>query len=352
MVSCRLPPDHAPAFSQQTSGSTGAPVRFRISRITAELYGALNLRNHLWHRHDLGAKAVALRVPRGRFGSGKEEPRRRGAWVDGFPSGSMVELDSGAPVGQQFEWLLEELPGHLLTYPSNLRALVHRSAELGVDLSFLEVVSTFGEVVTDELRSACRSAWGLPVHDIYSAQEVGVIALQCPDHEHYHVQSESVLVEVLDEHGRPCEPGEVGRVVVTDLHNFAMPLIRYEIGDYAEVGHACPCGRGLPVLKRILGRTRNMLKLPSGDLFWPSFIISKWAALGPIRQMQIVQKQVDALEVRMVVSRAMTPGEEKRLASAMRQDLGAGARLSFDYRSEIPRSPEGKYEDFVSELTS
>ena len=99
---------------------------------------------------------------------------------------------------------------------------------------------------------------------MYSAAEAGYLALQCPQQEHYHIQSESALVEVLDEAGNPCRPGETGTMVVTPLHNFAMPLIRYAIGDIAEVGAPCACGRGLPVLARLLGRVRQMLVLPSG----------------------------------------------------------------------------------------
>ena len=124
----------------------------------------------------------------------------------------------------------------------------------------LREVRTLGEASTPDLRALCREAWGVPLVDVYSAEEVGYIALQCPEHEHYHVQAESVLVEILDERGAPAPPGETGRVVVTDLHNFAMPLVRYEIGDYAEVGEPCACGRGLPVLRRIVGRVRNMLR--------------------------------------------------------------------------------------------
>ena len=98
---------------------------------------------------------------------------------------------------------------------------------------------------------------------MYSSQEVGYIALECPTGESYHVQAENVLVEVLDDQDRPCSPGDVGRVVVTALHNFATPLLRYDIGDYAEVGAPCPCGRGLPALRRIMGRQRNMALLPT-----------------------------------------------------------------------------------------
>jgi phenylacetate-CoA ligase len=129
----------------------------------------------------------------------------------------------------------------------------------------LSQVSTLSEIVDPVLRDDCAQAWGAAVCDVYSCEELGMIAIQCPEHPHYHVQSESVFVEVLNERGEACAPGETGRVVATDLHNFALPLVRYEVGDYAEVGAACPCGRGLPVLSRIMGRQRNMLTLPSGD---------------------------------------------------------------------------------------
>jgi phenylacetate-CoA ligase len=97
-----------------------------------------------------------------------------------------------------------------------------------------------------------EEAWGVPVIFIYSRAEIGVMALQCPQNDHLHVQSENVRLEVLDDDNMPCQPGETGRVVVTPLHNYQTPLVRYEIGDYAEVGEACSCGRGLPVLIRIL----------------------------------------------------------------------------------------------------
>jgi phenylacetate-coenzyme A ligase PaaK-like adenylate-forming protein len=86
------------------------------------------------------------------------------------------------------------------------------------------------------------------IADIYSEQEVGYIALQFPDYPYYHVQPENILVEVLDDNGNVCSSGDIGRVVITTLHNFTTPLIRYEIMDYAKVGEPCSCGRGLPVL--------------------------------------------------------------------------------------------------------
>src|SRR3546814_12850457 len=89
---------------------------------------------------------------------------------------------------------------------------------------------------------------------LYSTHEFGYLAFQCPQHDHYHVQAEAALVEVLNEAGKPCRPGEIGQVVTTPLLNFAMPMISYAVGDLAEVGPPCPGGRGLQVRKRILGR--------------------------------------------------------------------------------------------------
>jgi phenylacetate-CoA ligase len=115
-------------------------------------------------------------------------------------------------------------------------------------------VQSLGGGLSAEARNACREAWGVPLAHIYRAEEVGPLALQCPEHEHFHVQSEQALVEVLDAQGMACAPGETGRVVATPLNNFAMPLIRYEVGETAEVGAPCACGRGLPVLTRIMDR--------------------------------------------------------------------------------------------------
>jgi phenylacetate-CoA ligase len=214
----------------------------------------------------------------------------------------------------------------------------------------LREVRTLGELLDAETRTLCREAWGVPLTDVYSAEEVGYIALQCPLHEHYHVQSESLLVEILDERGDACAPGEVGRVVVTDLHNFALPLIRYDIGDYAEIGGACSCGRGLPVLKRIMGRVRGTLVTASGERYWPAFGSRGLAEIGSIQQHQFVQKGLDLVEARLVTTAPLTADEAERLRAHVLSRLPPGFRLQIAYRDSIPRSAGGKFEEFFSEV--
>jgi len=133
-----------------------------------------------------------------------------------------------------------------------------------------------------------------------------MIAIQCPENDHYHVQAENLYVEVINEDGAPCRPGEIGRMVLSDLHNFTTPMIRYEIGDYAEVGEACAYGRGLPVLNRTAGRVRNMLTLPSGDKFWPSFPEGEMMPIALIRQFQVIQHDLERVEAKLVTARTLS----------------------------------------------
>jgi phenylacetate-CoA ligase len=187
---------------------------------------------------------------------------------------------------------------------------------------------------------------------MYSAAEVSMIAVQCPEQPlHYHVQSENVLVEVVDDDGAPCAVGETGRVLVTDLHNFAMPFIRYEIGDLAQFGPPCACGRGLPVLQRIFGRVRNMLYLKSGEQLFPDIAALHLHEIGPLRQYQMIQKSYDEIEMRLILSRPFKDGEETHMRKMILSALGQPFELNLVPVDEIPRHSSGKFEDFISEVT-
>jgi phenylacetate-CoA ligase len=161
-----------------------------------------------------------------------------------------------------------------------------------------------------------------------------------------------VLVEILDERGRACAPGETGRVVVTDLHNFATPLVRYVIGDYAEVGEPCPCGRGLPVLSRIAGRVRNMLVTAHGKRLWPRLSDRRFRDIAPVLQRQAVQKELDLIELRLVTAKPLEASQEERLRALVLAGMPQGMRLELRYCQAIARGAGGKFEDFICEVTS
>lgn len=346
MVSRQPIESHGAGRDQYTSGSTGTPVKVRTNDLKQVYWHALTLRDHLWQQRNLEAKFAAIRI------AGDEGTHASWGSAAGmvFGTGPGVQLGVHADLDAQCRWLVAERPDYLLSYPSNLAALARHSQSLGLDLSFLSCVLTFGEPVGTDLRDELRSAWGTEIADVYSAQELGYIALQCPDSTSYHVQSECVLVEVLDDDGRPCATGETGRVIVTDLHNFSMPLLRYEIGDYATVGAPCRCGRGLPVLESIVGRVRNMLVLPDGRRRFPRIGAKPLASIACIRQYQFVQVDPTRIEARLVVDRALDASEEAHLRGVVHGRLGYPYDVSLRYCDVLERSPSGKFEDFRCEL--
>ena len=350
LVSSAVPADHGGTTDVQTSGSTGRPITVKTTTLTGLFVAVANLRYHLWHGRDFAATVASIE----RLDEKKLELAREGKavpWVPGYSTGRMVFLDIRTPVTDQLRWLCGLDADYLLTYPTNLRELVRRSRETGMRPRRLRGVATQTELFDPAVRDEVRDAWGTEVTDCYSAAEVGIIAIQCPEHTHYHVQAENLLVEVLDDDDRPCGPGEVGRVVVTDLHNFATPLIRYEIGDYAVFGEACACGRGLPVLARVMGRKRNMAVLPSGEWMWPSFPGGEiFTAVAPVRQFQMIQHTVEEIEVSLVVDAPLSAEQEDRLRSDLNARMGTAFGLRFTYVDEIARSAGGKYEDFICKL--
>ncbi len=252
-----LPESHGKRHAIETSGATGEPVRLYGTEITGVFWRACVMREHLWHDRRMDGKLAAIR--RARPGAAMAPLGLRGdSWGPAsgaiFPTGPAVLLNVASPPPAQLDWLLRERPDYLISLPSNLLVLARLCLEQGVALPGLQQVMTVGEPVTAALRDLVRQAWDVPLKDSYSCEEAGYLAMQCPEHEVLHVQSENLLLEVVGDDGRPCGPGEVGQVLVTSLHNFATPLIRYALGDLAEVGAPCACGRGLPVIARVLGR--------------------------------------------------------------------------------------------------
>jgi phenylacetate-CoA ligase len=336
------PPAHGTIVTTESSGSTGSPLVTRGTAWSQLMWHAFLLRDHLWHGRELSGKLAAIRSK-----TNAVKYPNWGLATSPYVTGPSVVHGVTGDLDEQLRWLAEENPEYLLSLATNVLALARRSLETGLRLPRLKQVRTYAESLRPETRAAVRKAWDVDVVDSYSSEELGYLALQCPACESYHVQSEGVILEVLDGSGQPCRPGEVGQVVVSTLHNFAMPLLRYASGDFAEVGEPCFCGRGLPVLKRIVGRQRNMFLRPDGGQYWPSFASTVWRELAPVTQFQVVQTARDALEFRVAAPRELTAEESQRLIAALHESLGFVYRTTMLRLPEIPRTPGGKYEDFI-----
>ena len=353
MLSSRIPGSHGKVSPITTSGSTGAPVHLSHTSIDSLFWDAFTLRDHQWHQRDFKGSLAAIRWRSDKHGMapvGVEQEDWGSPVNQVYESGKGYFLNSASDIGDQMQWLIDVAPDYLISHPSNLAALARRFVQDGKTLSSLKQVRTVGEMVTPEVREVCKDAWNVMLVDMYTSQELGYMALQCPEFDHYHVQSEHVYLEVVNDEGEPCKAGEVGRILVTGLHNFATPLIRYEIGDYAEPGEPCPCGRGLPVLKRIIGRVRNMLTLPSGEQRWPNFGFGQFQQIADIRQFQVVQHTLEEIEMRVVTPAPFDESIELQIKEILIDHLGYPFKITLSYHDELERADNGKFEDFVSLL--
>ena len=308
---------------------------------------ARTLHGHLWNKRDCKGESVTVKAISSKA---KQPVKRYMSWALGHETGPAIELDVTLPIDCIFDMLIKINPEYLHVHPTTLRGLIKLSNKSSITLKALREVRTMGEVVDSELRESCSKEWNVPIVDMYSTEEFNTITHQCPDHEHGHIQSDNVFVEILNDDNEPCKPGEVGRVVVTSLTNYATPLIRCDLADYAEVGDLCPCGRGLPVLKSILGRSRNMVTLPTGQQFLPVFGVGSALADLPIIQHRLVQTTLNDIEVRLVVERELDEDERSQIQDFFSYNFNHPFNFPIVYVDELPRGANGKYEFFISEI--
>lgn len=339
-----VPDVYKPIGHVESSGSTGQPVSIDKTFINNVFWAAHTLRDHNWFKRDFSGRLAAIRA-------NFNDTELRANW--GAPV-AMLYKDNGAGLGipvnwgtqKQLEALEEFQPNILVVHAGVLQSMMTVWEREGCKLTELKHIKQIGDTAHDSLRERVKNMFGLTLEDNYSSSEVGTIAIQCPESGIYHIMAENLIVEILDTNGNDCQPGEIGRVVVTDLHNFAAPVIRYDLGDFAEVGSECTCGRHLPTLKRIIGRERGMFIKPDGTQFWPRGG-GRAIKSFKIRQFQMIQHSINEIEYRMVTDNPLTPEQEQEAITAIERvfEMPGTVRI-VRYENEIPTN-NGKYEESI-----
>lgn len=343
-----IPPEHGQVTTTTTSGSTGEPVSVRRTALCHLHWMACSLREHLWWKSDFAARFAVVRA---NLTAGVSRPDWGPPASLLFHTGPAEARPAMCPVDELVSWLTGFSPQHLLSLPGSLAAVIATLERTGQRLPELTTVRTVSETVSPALREQVRRMFGARIQDSYSSQEGGIMAAQCPEAGTYHV-SEHILLEIVDAEGRPCAPGQTGRILVTDLINFATPLIRYEIGDYAEVGEPCPCGRSLAPIRRFLGRERNLVLLPDGTRHWPLVGFHRWDEVFPVRQFQFIQTDRESITAKMSADSRPTREQEDRLTAIIQAALGHRFDIRFAWQTEpLPRGPGGKFEEFQCRAT-
>ncbi len=353
------PPAHGPISEVASGGSTGQPVRVRKAALERMLYNAVLVREEIWNRPNPRGTIARLRgIPPGftpdqtaqaRTPQGLMLPDYGPPLAQLWQTGPVGLMDAILPLSVQADFIAALQAEYLFMFPSSLRALLAHCRDHAVTFPALRSAWTLSEVVDPALRALAREVLGVRIIDNYSAAECGYIALQCPESDAYHVQSETVLVEIVDAAGAPCPPGQTGRVLVTPLHNFAMPLLRYEIGDESTFGPPCPCGRHLPVLTAIHGRVLDHMVHANGERRRPDIQHYPLSRIAKLREFQMIQRSRTRVEMLMIVARPLDQTEETMVREALAKTFGPNLTFDLTYVETIPRTQAGKLRPFICE---
>ncbi len=340
-------------FPEETSGTTGKPLRLWRSREAERLWYALNeARLRIWNgvsRHDRWANCGGQRVSSG-------NRRRPPFWVWNHALHQLYLSSYHVSPGNvaAYAAALDRYDvRYLLGYPSALAALAAGAIEQGLKTPQMAVVLSNAEPLFDRQRDVIGRAFRAPVRDTYGQAEIVAAASECAAGS-LHLWPDVGVTEWLeDDADEPVTPGHAGRLVSTGLLNEAMPLVRYEMGDRgfaADSAAACLCGRLLPVLKGFEGRTADFLYTPAGspvgglDTIFHSGL--------HMREAQIVQERRNLIRIRVVAAPGFSDADRIDMRKGVQVRLGADVEVVVDVVDEIARTPAGKFRVQVCELSA
>jgi phenylacetate-CoA ligase len=348
-----LPESLGEIAEHKTSGSNGASLSFTVNALAKFAYNGALTRLAFWHGADPSRQLAQIRIFRQGIVPQYPDGETTKAWSWAAPDTDVFGLDMRTPVDNQIEWLLRHKTPYLMTLPSNAMALAYAaSRELARELNF-EIIFSISETVLPGARELIADKLGAKLVGIYSCEEIGYVGTECPVAPHYHICSEMTFVEIVDDAGLPVAPGQPGRVLVTGLYNYATPFIRYDIGDVAIADpEPCICGRSLPVLSQVLGRTRHAFVFRDGKRVWPRvWNATAMQAFVPCREFQVVQVDFERIEFRYVADGA---GEVDMdgLRDYAKQHLHPSVEIVAVAVESIPRGPGGKLDPFISNVVA
>ena len=332
-----------------TGGSTGEPMRFFIDTEWGVWNMAAAYREWGWAGYNIGDKIAYLwGAPQDLSHQAELKTKisdlmHRRIMLDAF---NMTEktLDEYVRILRKFK------PKVINAYASAIYLMAQYIEKRGIDDMRPNAILTSCEMLFDYQRESIERAFGCEVFDYYSGRDTTLQAGECPEHSGYHLAIETGVVEFVkdDEH---VAPGELGEIVITDLSNYAMPFIRYEIGDLGVPSdETCPCGRRLPLMKSIEGRTTDILRRTDGGYISSPGLTVVIKDFENIRQIQIIQKTKDFVILKVVKGKKYTDEDAELLKAVMKRYLGDGMNIEISFVESIPLTRSGKYRFTISEV--
>jgi phenylacetate-CoA ligase len=339
---------------KSTSGSTGEPFAFDYTRESYDWRVAISRRGYAWAGYEEGMKQVSIwgaftigRRPAYLLLKDRLRDRMAGRILVNFLKWDERTLD------ECFNLINRYKPVNIVGYTNPL----HRFAQYvesrgGFEVPIRSAISA-AEKLHDYQRRDIEAAFKCPVFETYGSREVMLIGAECEHKTGLHLSVENVFVEVIDDRGQPAKPGETGELVITDLHNYGMPFIRYRMGDLAVVSNeVCPCGRGLPLVRELKGRTLDVIRTRAGATVPGEFFPHVFKEFKEVAQYQVVQDDLDHLVVKIVKTASFTEAVRQRIHSELVKMFGDTLTIAYEFVDAIPLTPSGKLRVTVSNIAS
>ena len=250
--------------------------------------------------------------------------------------------------------ILENVKPDAIGAPSySLMLLAKAIQERGTRRIHPRVVYGSSEPLSGRVRRFIDSTFGLEMFDLFGCVEVGRTSWECEEHIGYHMDVDAVVMEVVDDNGEQVAPGEQGRILYTSLYNYAMPLIRYDVHDMCTLtDDSCPCGRGLPLMKDIVGRTDDLIVAPDGRILPPGVWSIIMRAIPGILQYRIVQETTRKLVVELIGDSDLSPSTPVQVQDELEKILGEDSEVEVKLVEEIPKDKAGKLRSIISKVRS
>ncbi|HJH27247.1 MAG TPA: capsular biosynthesis protein [Methanophagales archaeon] len=331
-----------------TGGSTGEPLQYRLSKEDEILGLAILYANWSYAGYELGDKVGVIAGSSLMPSTKSELTDNIKAFMMNYKKYSSFDL-SDKYMDEIVTGLNEFKPKYLRGYASSIYLFAKHIKDKDLKIDFHpKGVFTTAEVLFDNQRKLIEEVFNCKVFNQYGLNDGGISAFECEMHKGLHIDMLRSILEVADENGNQLEAGKEGRILATSLYNYAMPFIRYDTGDLGILSdEKCECGRELPLLKKIIGRTTDYLKFSNGAIIGTPILTVLFGKFDII-QYQIVQKDLNTILVNIVKGKNYRDNDEKEIRDTFYKHVG-DINIMFNYVDKIETTRAGKWKFIVRE---
>ncbi|HID39962.1 MAG TPA: phenylacetate--CoA ligase family protein [Calditrichaeota bacterium] len=340
--------DKAKLIQKKTSGSTGVSLEFFIDEQSQQWKRACTIRHDRWAGKDIGERVAAI------WGNPDYEHtwrlKLRNILLERNVFLDTLKMDE-AGMYDFYHKIVKKPPRVFFGHAHSLYLFARFMEQNNLKPPKPAGIISTAMILHNHERALIEKIFNSKVFNRYGCEEVSLIASECEVHEGLHINMDTLIVEILYD-GKPAKPGQPGAIVLTDLSNYAMPFIRYKVGDVGILAEKpCSCGRGLPLLKSIEGRAADYIITPEGNYISGISLTENFAMQLPgIKQLQIVQDKIDHLIFRIVKSSITDQSRIEKIGELVKERFGPNMTFNIEYVESIQQEESGKYRFCISEI--